>query len=151
AKEKKVAVASSRNVAKGINASPGAACGMVALSANHAEKLQKEGKPALLVRVETSPEDIGGMFAAQGILTARGGATSHAAVVARGMGKPCVCGASTIEVDYLNSCFRVGGQTVKEDEFVSIDGTTGEVILGQVKTQPSEIAQVLNKQLDPAQ
>ena len=107
------------------------------------------GQKVLLVRVETSPEDLRGMIAAEGILTARGGVSSHAALVARQMGKVCVCGASALQVDYAKKTLTVGGQTFKEGDFLSIDGTAGEVYAGEVKTAPSEIVQVLiGKTLD---
>lgn len=130
-------------IAKGINASPGAALGKVVFTAEHAVEAAKNGEKVILVRLETSPEDIAGMNAAQGILTARGGKTSHAAVVARGMGKCCVCGAGEIHIDEANSCFTVGSTTVKEGDFLSLDGTKGEVYLGQVPVMDSEIIQVL--------
>jgi pyruvate, orthophosphate dikinase len=130
-----------RNViAKGLPASPGAACGKAVFDADTAEKRAEGGEKVILVRIETSPEDIHGMHAAQGILTARGGMTSHAAVVARGMGRPCVSGAGSISIDYRNRCFRVGGTEVREGEVITIDGTTGEVMLGAVPTIQPELA-----------
>jgi len=124
-----------RNViAKGLPASPGAASGMVVFSADAAEARAAEGARVILVRVETSPEDIHGMSAAQGILTTRGGMTSHAAVVARGMGRPCVAGAGSIDVVYADGLFRVGGHTVKAGDWITLDGTSGEVMVGQVAT-----------------
>ncbi len=119
-------------IAKGLAASPGAAIGKVVFSAEEAEEGAKEGGKVILVRPETSPEDIGGMHAAQGILTARGGLTSHAAVVARGMGKPCVAGAGELNIDEARGIFSVGGTTVKRGEFITLNGTTGEVLLGEV-------------------
>ncbi len=128
---------------KGLNAGPGAATGRIALSAEAAEKMAAQG-PVVLVRVETSPEDIAGMIAAQGILTARGGMTSHAAVVARGMGKPCVCGASALYIDEKAGLVKIGDVTLKAgQDWISIDGSTGEVFAGQLSAQPSEVNQVL--------
>ncbi|MGA0214715.1 MAG: pyruvate, phosphate dikinase, partial [Pelagibacteraceae bacterium] len=119
-------------IAKGLPASPGAASGKVVFTAEEAERLNGMMQNTILVRVETSPEDIHGMHAAKGILTARGGMTSHAAVVARGMGRPCVSGSSEITIDYKAKQFRAGNVTVKEGETITIDGTSGEVILGTV-------------------
>ncbi|HEX28463.1 TPA: pyruvate, phosphate dikinase, partial [Candidatus Poribacteria bacterium] len=118
-------------IAKGLPASPGAAVGKVVFDAKTAEEWASNGEEVLLVRPETSPEDIGGMHAAQGILTSRGGMTSHAAVVARGMGKPCVAGAGEVLVDEGVRTFRVGDIVVKEGDYITINGTTGEVILGK--------------------
>lgn len=119
---------------KGLPASPGAAVGRVAFSAEETEILAKKGEKAILVRVETSPEDIHGMNIAEGILTARGGMTSHAAVVARGMGKCCVSGCGELQIDYEKQLFQLGGKTVKKGDWLTLDGTTGEVILGEVPT-----------------
>jgi pyruvate,orthophosphate dikinase len=127
-------------IAKGLPASPGAASGKVVFSADAAEAAAREGERVILVRVETSPEDIHGMHAAEGILTTRGGMTSHAAVVARGMGRPCVSGAGQIRVDYANQTFFVGGTTVKAGDRVTIDGGTGEVMLGEVATIQPELS-----------
>jgi pyruvate,orthophosphate dikinase len=128
---------------KGLNAGPGAATGRIALTAEEAERMGQEG-PVVLVRVETSPEDISGMVASQGILTARGGMTSHAAVVARGMGKPCVCGASAIQIDMGRAVMRVGDHELKAgQDWISIDGSTGEVFAGRLSAHPSEVNQVL--------
>ena len=130
-----------RNVlAKGLPASPGAASGKVVFLAEEAEEAAEQGEQVLLVRLETSPEDIGGMNAAQGILTARGGMTSHAAVVARGMGKCCVAGCGDLVIDYTANQFSVGDTVVKGGDWVSIDGSTGEVMLGQVPTQKPELS-----------
>jgi pyruvate,orthophosphate dikinase len=127
-------------VAKGLPASPGAACGEVVFSANDAEEAAKIGLKVVLVRVETSPEDIHGMHAAQGILTARGGMTSHAAVVARGMGKSCVAGCSDIKVDYANQQFTArNGQVFKQGDVITLDGSTGEVMQGEVPTVQPEL------------
>jgi pyruvate,orthophosphate dikinase len=134
-------------IAKGLNASPGAAVGKAVFTAEAAVAAAKKGEKVILVRLETSPEDVAGMHAAQGILTARGGKTSHAAVVARGMGKTCVCGAEAITVDEHNNLFTVttksGKVTIKEGDFVSLDGTKGEVYKGKVPVMDSEILQVL--------
>jgi len=128
---------------KGLNAGPGAATGRIALTADQAEKMAQEG-PVVLVRVETSPEDISGMVASQGILTARGGMTSHAAVVARGMGKPCVCGASAIQIDLERGIVRVGDCELKAgQDWISMDGSSGEVFVGKLSAHPSEVNQVL--------
>lgn len=128
---------------KGLNAGPGAATGRIALTAEDAERMGQEG-PVVLVRVETSPEDISGMVASQGILTARGGMTSHAAVVARGMGKPCVCGASAIQIDTARALVKVGHHELKAgQDWISIDGSTGEVFAGRLSAHPSEVNQVL--------
>ena len=127
-------------IAKGLPASPGAACGQVVFSANEAEEAAKIGLKVILVRVETSPEDIHGMHAAQGILTARGGMTSHAAVVARGMGKSCVAGCGDIKVDYANQQFTArGGQVFKKGDVITLDGSTGEVMRGEVPTVQPEL------------
>jgi pyruvate,orthophosphate dikinase len=123
---------------KGLPASPGAACGHIVFSSDEAENKAKLGEKTLLVRIETSPEDIHGMYAAEGILTARGGMTSHAAVVARGMGKPCVSGAGALQIDYAKRELRIGAHLLHEGDLLTIDGATGEVIAGQVPTiQPA--------------
>ena len=127
-------------IAKGLPASPGAASGKVVFTAEEAERLNGMMQNTILVRIETSPEDIHGMHAAKGILTARGGMTSHAAVVARGMGRPCVSGSSEITIDYKAKQFRAGNVTVKEGETITIDGTSGEVILGTVPTVQPKIS-----------
>ena len=125
-------------IASGLPASPGAASGKVTFSADEAERLKEQMQDTILVRVETSPEDINGMHAAKGILTARGGMTSHAAVVARGMGKPCVSGSNEIRIDYENKLFKSGNFEVKEGEIITIDGGSGKVMLGKVSTvQPN--------------
>ena len=127
-------------LARGLPASPGAASGKVVFSAEEAEKWVKERKErVVLVRIETSPEDIGGMHVAEGILTTRGGMTSHAAVVARGMGTPCVAGAGDIRVDYAARTFKVAGQVVSEGDVITLDGGTGEVFLGAVPTVQPEL------------
>ncbi|NKB71103.1 MAG: pyruvate, phosphate dikinase [Candidatus Latescibacteria bacterium] len=127
-------------IAQGLPASPGAATGTVVFQADEAEELAAEGQAVILVRLETSPEDIGGMHAAQGILTARGGMTSHAAVVARGMGKCCVAGCESIVIDYRRETFKTAGNTVKKGDWISIDGSTGEVMLGQVPTKEAKFS-----------
>ncbi len=129
-----------RVIAKGLPASPGAAVGAVVFSAHEAEEAKAAGKHVILVRIETSPEDIGGMDAAQGILTSRGGMTSHAAVVARGWGKPCVAGCGEVVIDYANKQFKVGDTTVKEGDWVSINGSSGEVILGKEALVPPQMS-----------
>ncbi|HFB67646.1 MAG TPA: pyruvate, phosphate dikinase, partial [Calditrichae bacterium] len=150
AEEKKQAIAEGRLLAKGLNAGPGAASGRVVFSATDAVEWAKKGDPVILVRIETSPEDIKGMSAAVGILTARGGMTSHAALVGRQMGKVCIVGAESLVIDYKAKEFRVGGKVVKEGDWISIDGTTGEVIEGKISTKPSEVLQVLlEKTLKP--
>jgi pyruvate,orthophosphate dikinase len=126
-------------IAKGLPASPGAACGVAVFDADTAERYAALGEKVILVRIETSPEDIHGMHAAQGILTCRGGMTSHAAVVARGMGRPCVSGAGGISIDYKNKLMRIGQTEVREDETITIDGSTGEVMLGSVPTVQPEL------------
>jgi pyruvate,orthophosphate dikinase len=136
---------------KGLPASPGAACGQVVFSADHAVEWSEQGKPVILVRRETVPDDIHGMFVSQGILTATGGMTSHAAVVGRQMGKPSIVGAGALEIDEKGRVFRVGGQTVKEGDFISFDGLSGEVKLAKVPSKPSEILQVLDGTLKPKQ
>lgn len=124
----------------GLPASPGAATGRVRFSAEDAEAHAENGEKVILVRLETSPEDIGGMNAAQGILTARGGMTSHAAVVARGMGKCCVAGCGELSIDYRKEVFTVGNATIKAGDWISLDGSTGEVMLGQVPTQEPKLS-----------
>ncbi|MFC1511015.1 pyruvate, phosphate dikinase, partial [Candidatus Margulisiibacteriota bacterium] len=127
-------------IAKGLPASPGAASGLAVFHADEAETWAKDGKKVILIRIETSPEDIGGMDAAQGILTARGGMTSHAAVVARGMGKCCVAGCGAINIDYKADQLTVGGTTIKKGEWVSLDGSAGQVMKGQVATVKAELS-----------
>jgi pyruvate,orthophosphate dikinase len=139
----RAAVKSAQCMAKGLPAGPGAATGRIYFNADRAVEAARRGEKVLLVRVETSPEDLRGMIAAEGILTARGGVSSHAALVARQMGKVCVCGASALQVDYQAKLMTVNGQTLKEGDFLSIDGTVGEVYAGELKTAPSEIIQVL--------
>jgi pyruvate,orthophosphate dikinase len=132
-------VAKASAIATGLPAGPGAASGRIYLNAERAVTAAEKGEPVLLVRVETSPEDLRGMIAAEGILTARGGVSSHAALVARQMGKVCVCGAAAVEVDYQGRTVTVEGQSFSEGDWMSIDGTAGKVYAGKVKTAPSEI------------
>ena len=132
-------VAKAKAIATGLPAGPGAASGQIYLNAERAVAAADKGEKVLLVRIETSPEDLRGMIAAEGILTARGGVSSHAALVARQMGKVCVCGAAAVEVDYQARKVTVDGQTFKEGDWMSIDGTVGKVYAGQVNTAPSEI------------
>ncbi|MBK7257367.1 MAG: pyruvate, phosphate dikinase [Ignavibacteriae bacterium] len=149
-KEKDAAVKGGRLLAKGLNAGPGAATGRIVFNAPDAEEWKSRGELVILTRIETSPEDIKGMNAAEGILTARGGMTSHAALVARQMGKVCVAGCSTLEIDYTTHTMVVKGKTLKEGDWISIDGSTGEVIEGKLPTKPSEVLQVLvDRTLDP--
>ena len=136
-------------LAKGLAASPGAAAGQVVFTADEAVAWEKQGKKVLLVRDETSPDDIHGMSASQGILTATGGMTSHAAVVGRQMGKPAIVGCGDIRPDEERKLFFVGDTKVKEGDWISIDGTLGEVLLGQIPTQPSEIIQVITGEKKP--
>ena len=132
-----------RILAKGLPAGPGAATGRIVFHAEDAEAWKKRGERVILCRIETSPDDIRGMEAAQGILTARGGMTSHAALVARQMGKICVAGCEAVNIDYAQREMRVGGTLLKEGDWISVDGTTGEVIRGEIQTLPSEVLQVL--------
>ncbi len=150
--EKQKSLDNGKLLAKGLNAGPGAATGKVVFNAEDAEDWAKRGEKVILVRIETSPEDIGGMNAAEGILTARGGMTSHAALVARQMGKVCVAGCEQLIIDYKSRTIRVDGSdnVVKEGDYISIDGSTGEVIEGNIPTKPSEVVSVLiDKTLDP--
>ena len=144
-------------LATGLPASPGAAQGQVVFSPDEAEELARdEGAKVILVRQETSPDDFHGMVAAQAIVTARGGMTSHAAVVARGMGKPCVSGANSIDIDYGQQQFSVAGTVVTKGDWITVDGSTGRVFLGQVPTvQPSlgpefSRTDALGRQVSPA-
>ncbi len=132
---------------KGLPASPGAASGQVVFSADHAVEWTQQGKQVVLVRRETVPDDIHGMFVSQGILTATGGMTSHAAVVGRQMGKPSIVGAGQLDIDERGKQFRVSGQTVKEGDYISFDGLTGEVKIARVASKPSEILQVIQGSL----
>jgi pyruvate,orthophosphate dikinase len=142
--------ATKQRIAKGMNASPGAAVGKAVFDSDRAEAMAEKGEQVILVRRETNPDDLNGMIAAQGILTSRGGKTSHAAVVARGMGKTCVCGAEELEVDLKARKFTApGGIVVNEGDVVSIDGTSGEVYLGEVAVTPSPVVQYFEGTLDP--
>lgn len=134
----------------GLPAGPGAATGHIVFSAAAAERHAQDGKKCVLCRVETSPEDLRGMIASEGILTSRGGVSSHAALVARQMGKVCVCGAQEVEINYEKKILAVGKTVLKEDDYISIDGTTGEIFAGQIPTAPSEVDQVLSGKLKPA-
>jgi len=146
-KEKGAAVKSGKLLAKGIDAGPGAATGRAAFTSERAVEMSRKG-PVVLVRPETNPDDIEGMVAAEGILTAIGGRTSHAAVVARGMGKPCVVGCGELKIDDEAGTLAVNGQRLKEGDYISIDGFTGEVLSGQVPTLPSEVVRVFRGELD---
>ncbi len=142
-KEKQKALNGGRLLGRGLPAGPGAAAGQIAFNADSAVRMAKDG-PVILVRIETSPEDISGMHSAAGILTTRGGLTSHAAVVARGMGRPCIVGAGMVRVDYQKGELRSEGhEPLEEGDWVSIDGSTGEIIGGKLATRPSEVVQVL--------
>jgi pyruvate,orthophosphate dikinase len=144
------AVKAAKCIAKGLPAGPGAACGKIYLNAERVVEAAGRGEKVLLVRNETSPEDLRGMIAAEGILTAKGGVSSHAALVARQMGKVCVCGAAALQIDYAAKTVSVDGATYHEGDFFSINGTAGEVYAGQIKTAASEVVQVLvEKSLDP--
>jgi pyruvate,orthophosphate dikinase len=139
-----------KKIGSGLAAGPGAASGHVVFSAEEAVARSEKGEKVVLARVETSPEDLRGMIAAEGILTARGGVSSHAALVARQMGKVCVCGASGIQIDYQKRTLSANGTTLKQGDYISIDGSAGEVFAGEVTTAPSEIVQVLvDRSLDP--
>ena len=135
------AKAKAKVLTKGLPASPGAACGRVVFFADEAETWQARGEKVILVRLETSPEDLRGMHVSEGILTARGGMTSHAAVVARGMGKCCVSGAGALNVDYQKRCFTVQSTVVYEGDWISLNGSTGEVYLGKVETVEAELSE----------
>ena len=150
-KDKRVALDEGRLLAKGLAAGPGAASGRVVFNAEDAEAWAERGEEVLLVRIETSPEDIRGMNAANGILTARGGMTSHAALVARQMGKVCVAGCGALRINYKAHSLQVKEQTIKEGDWLSLDGTAGEVIQGKLRTKPSEVLQVLVEKSLPAE
>lgn len=143
AKEKAALIENGGLLTRGLNAGPGAASGKVVFNAADAVAWAERGERVILVRIETSPEDIKGMHAAEGILTARGGMTSHAALVGRQMGKVCVVGCEALEIDYKNRHIQVNGTTIKEGDWLSIDGSTGEVLRGHLETKPSEVLQVL--------
>jgi pyruvate,orthophosphate dikinase len=144
------AVRSAKKIGSGLAAGPGAACGHVVFTAEDAVARAERGEKVVLARIETSPEDLRGMIAAEGILTSRGGVSSHAALVARQMGKVCVCGATGIQIDYQKRTLSANGTTLNRGDYISIDGTAGEVFAGEVATAPSEIVQVLvDRSLDP--
>src|SRR4051794_25329004 len=144
------AVRNAKKIGAGLAAGPGAACGHVVFSAEEAVARADRGEKVVLARIETSPEDLRGMIAAEGILTSRGGVSSHAALVARQMGKVCVCGASALQIDYQKRTLSANGTTLNRGDYISIDGTAGEVFAGEVATAPSEIVQVLvDRSLDP--
>ena len=136
----KLALSKAKVITQGLPASPGAACGQIVFHADDAQVWHADGKKVVMVRIETSPEDLAGMSAAEGILTARGGMTSHAAVVARGMGKCCVSGAGAINVDYKTKTVEIDGTTYKEGDFISLNGTTGQVYAGQIETKAAELS-----------
>jgi pyruvate,orthophosphate dikinase len=136
-------------IAKGVAASPGAAVGKAVFDSHRAAEVAATGERVILVRRETNPDDLPGMIAAQGILTSRGGKTSHAAVVARGMGKTCVCGADALDVNTKTGQFTVDGQVVKEGDLLSIDGTSGKIYLGEVPAQPSQVVRYFEGELEP--
>ena len=138
-------VKTAKVIAKGLPASPGAATGQIVFHADEAVKLAEEGKKTILVRIETSPEDLSGMNSSEGILTARGGMTSHAAVVARGMGKCCVSGAGSIKIDYRKRTLETDGKVYKEGDFISLNGTTGEVYEGKIETVEPKLSDDLGK------
>ena len=144
----KHALAQAKVLTRGLPASPGAACGQIVFFADDAKEWHEAGRQVVMVRIETSPEDLAGMSAAEGILTARGGMTSHAAVVARGMGKCCVSGAGAINVDYKTRTVEIDGVVLKEGDYISINGSTGEVYFGQVKTKPAEVSGDFAKLMD---
>ena len=136
----KEALAKAKELTRGLPASPGAACGQIVFFADDAAKWHEDGHKVVMVRIETSPEDLAGMAVAEGILTARGGMTSHAAVVARGMGKCCVSGAGAINVDYKNRTVEIDGVVLHEGDYISLNGTNGRVYQGEIKTQAAELS-----------
>ena len=146
----KAAMKNAKVLVKGLPASPGAATGPVVFFAEDAEKVAASGQKAILVRIETSPEDLKGMLDAAGILTQRGGMTSHAAVVARGMGKCCVSGAGELQIDYKARTIKIGEYTIKEGDWISLNGSTGEVYLGQVATQAADLSGDFGKLMELA-
>lgn len=143
------AVKRAKVLAKGLPAGPGAASGEVVFTASQAEFLNSKGKRVILCREETSPEDLRGMIASEGILTSRGGVSSHAALVARQMGKVCICAASDLNIDAGKALMSVGNTVVKEGDYISIDGTTGEIFVGEIQTAPSEVIRVLSGKMKP--
>jgi len=143
------AIKAAKPIAEGLPAGPGAACGLVVFSAAAAEREVKAGRKVVLCRQETSPEDLRGMIASEGILTSRGGVSSHAALVARQMGKVCICGASSVKIDYAKKTLSAGGKTLKEGDYISIDGTTGAIYADQIDTTDSEVKRVLAGKMKP--
>ena len=141
-------LAKAHSLTRGLPASPGAACGQIVFFADDAEKWHSDGHKVVMVRIETSPEDLSGMAAAEGILTARGGMTSHAAVVARGMGKCCVSGAGAINIDYKARTVEIDGEVLHEGDYISINGSTGDVFKGEIKTQAAELSGNFAKLMD---
>jgi len=144
------AEAAAKPIGAGLPAGPGAASGHIVFSANMAEKEVKAGRKVILCRVETSPEDLKGMLASEGILTSRGGVSSHAALVARQLGKVCICGASEVVIDYAKKTLRSGKTVLKEGDFISINGTSGEIFAGAIDTTDSEVKRVLEGNLKPS-
>ena len=142
------ALKAAKVLTRGLPASPGAACGQIVFFADDAEKWHADGHQVVMVRIETSPEDLAGMAAAEGIVTARGGMTSHAAVVARGMGKCCVSGAGALNVDYKARTVEIDGVVLREGDYLSINGSTGEIYLGEVRTKPAEVTGDFAKLMD---
>ena len=136
----KDALKKAKVITQGLPASPGAACGQIVFHADDAQKWREDGHRVVMVRIETSPEDLAGMSAAEGILTARGGMTSHAAVVARGMGKCCVSGAGAINVNYKNKTVEIEGVVYKEGDYISLNGSTGQVYAGEIPTKAAELS-----------
>ncbi|NUP90163.1 MAG: pyruvate, phosphate dikinase [Candidatus Sumerlaeia bacterium] len=150
AEDRRRAIKEGRLLAKGLAAGPGAASGKAVFNAEEAVEMAHRGDKVVLIRIETSPEDLRGMIAAEGILTARGGVSSHAALVARQMGKVCVCGCGDLAIDYGKKEMVAGGRVIRQGDPISIDGTLGEVYAGKIKSAPSEVVQVLvNRTLDP--
>jgi pyruvate,orthophosphate dikinase len=143
------AIKAAKPIAEGLPAGPGAASGHVVFTAAAAEREVKAGRKVVLCRQETSPEDLRGMIASEGILTSRGGVSSHAALVARQMGKVCICGASTVKIDYANKTLKAGGKTLKEGDYISIDGTTGQIYGELIETTDSEVKRVLAGKMKP--
>ena len=145
------AEAASKAIGSGLPAGPGAASGHIVFSASMAEKEVKSGRKVILCRIETSPEDLKGMLASEGILTSRGGVSSHAALVARQLGKVCICGAASVKIDYAKKTLQSGKTMLKEGDFISINGTSGEIFAGAIDTTDSEVKSVLEGNLKPSQ
>lgn len=144
------AIKSAKVIGTGLPAGPGAASGHVVFTASAADREVRKGRKVILCRVETSPEDLKGMIASEGILTSRGGVSSHAALVARQLGKVCICGANSVKIDYAKRTLRAGGVLLNEGDYISIDGTTGEIFAGLIDTTDSEVMRVLDGKLKPA-